>query len=300
MHRFKDIVCLYLPPEVPRKTTVEYFPCVYIEADIAFNDIRTGYRGAVKLARALKIYESHAFPGWSEEIIHDATIDRIQETQPRAARLRQPPQFMDAEFIDSVKKRYIEYLTRTWKKSLYYNSELNIYSGAGESREEFIVRCREQFSGQVREELNQTRVIFNRMQEQLKEKYLGIGETELSESVSITPEATDKDIFSRYAERIATLFLNATSGAVAAEAGVQRMDKKSELEERFISLTAEARRKIALIHDSYEKKTGLVDEYILRPNLKNIQCERSGILWATSENPEIKACAFDKSGVYTR
>ena len=279
MHKFKDIVCLYLPPEVPRKTTVEYFPCIYIEADIAFNDIRTGYRGAAKLARALKVYDSHAFPGWSEEIIYDGIIEKIQETQPRAARLRQPPQFMDAEFIDSVKKRYIDYLTRTWKKSLYYNSELNIYSGAGESREEFIVRCREQFSEQVREELNQQRVIFNRMQEQLKEKYLGISETELPESASITPETTDKDIISRYAERIAALFLNAASEADMVETDVPRMDKKSELEERFVALTAEARRKIAFLYDSYEKKTELVDEYILRPNLKNIQCERSGILW---------------------
>jgi hypothetical protein len=121
-HRFKDIENLYLTPEAPRKAATEYFPCVYIEADIDFNDVRTGYKGTVKLARALKIYDSHAVPGWSEEIIHDADIDRIQETQPRSARLCQPPEFMDVEFINSVKKRYIEYLTRTWKKILYRNS----------------------------------------------------------------------------------------------------------------------------------------------------------------------------------
>jgi len=278
-HRFKDIVSLYLPPEVPRKTAVEYFPCVYIEVDINFNDIRTGYKNAVKLARALKIYNSQAVPGWSEEIIHDTNIDRIQETLPRAARLRQPPEFIDSEFIDNVKKRYIEYLTRTWKKILYHNSELNIYSGAGESKEEFIVRCRERFSEQECEEINQLRIIFKRMQERLKEKYLGIGEMELSDRESITPEVTDRDIFSRYAERLAALFLNTAASSAAAEADIPRMDKKSELEERFIALTAEARRKKAFLRESYETKTDLIDEYILRPNLKNIQCERSGILW---------------------
>jgi hypothetical protein len=279
MHRFKDIENLYFPPEVCCKAAVEYIPYVYIEADINFNDVRTGYRGVVKLARALKIYESHAVPGWSDEIIHDANIERIQETQPRAARLCQPPEFVDAEFIDSVKKRYIEYLTRSWKKILYHNSELNTYSGAGESKEEFVVRCGEQFSGQMREELNQLRVIFNRMQEQLKEKYLGISESELPESASITPETTDRDIYSRYAERVAALFLNAASGTASAAADAPRMDKSSELEERFIALMAEARRKIILLRESYEKKTELIDEYILRPNLKNIHCERSGILW---------------------
>ena len=280
MRRLKDIECLYYHPDVPHKTAAEYFPCIYIEAGIDFNDIRTGYKNTVKLARALKIYDNHAVPGWSEEIIYDADIDKIQETQPRAARLRKPPEFVDAEFIDSIKKRYIEHLTRTWKKVLYHNSELDIYSGAGESREEFAVRCGEQFSEQMREELKRLRVIFNRMREQLKEKYLGIVEAELPESASIMMETSDRDVYSRYAEQIAAMFLNADSEAVAVEAGAPRVDKKSELEDRFIALTSEARRKIAFLREDYEIKTKFIDEYILRPNLKNINCERCGLLWA--------------------
>jgi hypothetical protein len=131
----------------------------------------------------------------------------------------------------------------------------------------------------MREELSRLRVLFNRMQEQLKEKYLGIGEAELPESAALTTEITDRDIYSRYAERIASLFLNAASETAAAETDVQRMDKKSELEERFIALIAEARRKIALLRERCEKKMEIIDEYILRPNLKNIHCTRSGILW---------------------
>ena len=279
MYRLKDIECLYLPPESPRAAAIEYNPCVYVEVSIDFNDVRTGYRNAIKLARALKIYDSHAVPGWSEEICQDANIGRIKENPPRAARLRQPPEFVDAEFINSVKDRYIEYLTRTWKKTLYRNSVLNIYSSAGESREEFVVRCRELFSVQMREELNQLRVIFNRMQVQMKEKYLGIGEMEMPESASLAPEANDRDIYSRYAEHIAEMFLNAGSETAGVEIDVPRMDKGSELEARLIALTVEARHKIALLHESYEKKSEFTDEYILRPNRKNIHCVRSGILW---------------------
>jgi hypothetical protein len=280
MHRLKDVECLYLQPETPRKTAVEYFPCIYIEANIDFNDIRTGYKNTVKLARALKIYENHAVPGWSEEIIHDADIGRIQETLPRTARLRKLPEFVDAEFIDSTKKRYIEYLTRTWKKVLFHNSELNIYSGAGESREEFAVRCREQFLVRMREELKLLRVTFNRMQERLKEKYLGIIEAELPESTSVIPKTTERDVYSRYAECIAAMFLNADSDTALDDADASRIDKKSELEDRFIEIAAEARRKIALLREDFEIKTKFIDEYILRPNLKNIHCERSGLLWA--------------------
>ena len=279
MQKLKNIDCLYLPPVVPGEAAIEYSYWVYIEVDIDFNDVRTGYKSAVKLARALKIYSTHAVPVWSEEIILDARIGRIKETAPPGARLRRPPEFVDAEFINSIKNRFIENLTRTWKKILYRNSELNIYSGAGESREDFLIRCREQFSEQMRGELNRLRVVFNRMQEQLKEKYLGISEAEMPESAPVSPEASDRDIYARYAERIASLFLNAASDADIAEADMPRMEKKSELEERLIALIAEARRKIALLRESCEKKTECVDEYILRPNRKNINCERCGILW---------------------
>jgi hypothetical protein len=279
MHRLKDIESLYLRPEKPDKTTVEYFPYIYIEAGIDFNDVRTGYRGAEKLARALKIFSGHAFAGWSAEIVQDANIGRIRASRPRASRLHPLPEFVDAEFIDTVKSRYIEHLTRTWKKLLYRSSDLNIYSGAGESREEFVVRCGEQFLAQMREELDQLRIIFNRKQEQLKEKYLGIDEVELPDSAAILPEENDRNIYSRYAERIAAMFLNANFDSAAAETDIPRMDKTSELEERLIALTAEARRKIALLHESYDKRAERIDEYVLRLNLKNIHCERSCILW---------------------
>ena len=283
MQRFKDIESLYLSPEASDNAAVEYFACVYIDASIVFNDIRTGYRGTVKLIRALKVYENHAIPGWSEDIILDSDAGRIMESPPEAARLRQPPVFMDAEFINNVEKRYIEYLIRTWKKILYRNSELNIYYSEGESKEDFIVRCREQFSWQMSEELKRLRVIFNRMQKQLKEKYLGTIETELPESTLLTLEVTDRDIYSRYADYIAALFLNADSESAAIKASIPRMDKSSELEERLVALTAEARHRIALLRESYEKKAGLIDEYILRPNHKNIHCERSGVLWVPSD-----------------
>ena len=281
-YRPEGIESLYLHGKASRngeKGETEYFPCVYIEADIDFNDVRTGYKSDVKLARALKIYENQEVSGWSEEFVHDENIDTIKAFPPRAARFCPAPEFMNAEFIDSVKKLFLEYLTRTWKTILYHNSELNIYSGAGESRNEFFVRCREQFLCQMREELNQLRVLFNRMQEQLKEKYLGIGEeAELPEQASPVPKTSDRNIYSRYTERIAALFLNALPVA-DAEAAAARMDKKSELEERLIALMAEARLKIALLREKYEKKAEFIDEYILRSNLNNIRCKRCCILW---------------------
>ena len=283
IRRLKDVESLYLTPEAACEATAEYFACVYIEARIDFNDIRTGYKGATKLARALKIHEDNAIPGWSEEIIQDAHTDRINEITPPAAQLCPPPEFLDAEFVDIVKNRYFEYLTRSWKKILYRNSELNIYSGTGESREEFVARCRELFLERMSEELDDLRMIINRMQERLKEKYLSAVEMKSPGSTPLTPKAKNRIVYSRYAERIDALFMKAASWGADAAADVPLMDKHSELEERLIALTVEARQRVVLLRESYEKKTELIDEYILRPNLKNIRCERSCILWMPRE-----------------
>ena len=281
MRKLRDIECLYFTPlGFCKAATAEYLPYIYVEADIVFNDIRTGYKCAAKIARALKIYEEQAIPRWSDEIILDADIDMVLEIQPCEARLKPPPEFIDAEFINIVKNRHIEHLTRSWKKILYRNSELDIYSGAGESREAFIIRCREQFSARMREELNELRVVFNRMKEQLKEKYLEISELELPDPDPLTPEINGRSILSRYAEHIDALFIKAASSIVDAAADMPlHSDKKSEFEERLMELAGTARRRIAFLHESYENRPELVDEYILRPNLKNIHCERVGILW---------------------
>jgi hypothetical protein len=279
MHRLKDIDSLYLLPESPGAT--EYLPFVYVETRIDFNDVRTGYKSVVNLARALKIYSDHAALGWAEDMILDVDMRKVKEVPPPDAHLQPLPEFVDGSFIQGMETTYAEYVSKTWKVCIYRNPELNIYSGEGESREEFMSRCRELLGEPMREELNQLHILFNRKREQLKEKHLELVETEQTDEDALElgiprPRISDKDIYSHYAERIDALFLNET---LPASEPTVLIGKNSELEERLIPLEAEARKAIEELQESCAAKASLLDEYILHPSLKDIRCGRNCILW---------------------
>ena len=278
MHRLKDVENIYLTPKDSKADVIEYFPFVYLETYIDFNDTRTGYKTVVHLTQALKMYPDHAALSWAAEMIQDVDATRINEGLPPNARLQPLPEFVDGKFTGSVETSYAEYLTRAWTVHLYHNVELNVYSGVGESRKEFTSRCRELFKERMREELNQLDILFTRRLEQLKEKYLRTAH-ENSDALELEiprSRTSDRDIYSHYMERIAALFTNEDHYSWKPAVPLAR---NSELEERLILLEAEVCKTIMELQKNYEDKAALVDEYILHPSIKNIRCGRSCVIW---------------------
>ena len=279
MHRLKGLESIHLLPEDSTADTIEYIPFVYMETHIDFNDARTGYKTVENLAQALKIYSDHASLSWTEEMIMNVDINRINEGLPAGARLQPLPEFVDGNFIGGVETSYAEYLTRAWTAYLYRNVELNVYSGAGESRREFTLRCRELFQERMREELNQLDILFTRRREQLKEKYLGLAHKDNDDTSDLgipLSRTSDRDIYAHYTERIAALFANEDHPSLRSTG---LLAKNSELEERLILLETEVSETIEKLREEYEAKVSLMDEYTLHPNIKNIRCERSCIIW---------------------
>jgi len=278
MHRLKELDNLYLLPEKSRAKAVSYFPAVYMEVRIEFNDVRTGYKDVVNLAQALKIYSDQAMQGWTEELVLDVDMERIRELPPDVARLQQLPEFVDDDFVQGMENRYAEYLSRTWTVCIFRNMELNVYSTAGESREAFTARCRDMLERRLRDDLGRMHVLFTRKQEQLRDKYVGLATEEADdfESEFLRPQISPRDIYLHYAKRLDALFLDAEQPASASAGPLQR---NSELEERLMPLEAEARRAIEELKESYADKASQLDDYLLHPNMKDIRCERSCILW---------------------
>jgi len=129
----------------------------------------------------------------------------------------------------------------------------------------------------MRLELDSAHEVFNRKLEQIARKYLRIDESGELEEAAI--DSRNKDIFSRYSERIAGLLLNA-GAAPDFDAGPPPYSVEAgELEERLSSLESEARRAIAKVKEHYADKARSIDEYLVHPNLKDIHFVRSCILW---------------------
>ncbi|MBP1622185.1 MAG: hypothetical protein H6Q07_205 [Acidobacteria bacterium] len=268
---------LFLETGHATEPSVEYAPFFFVEARVDFKDIRTGYRSMVSLSRAMELHPLSSDLSLVEDMFQSVDPRNVRTTIPGFACLGTLPEFVDTGFMSQMENLFIRYLLNSFKAKVYRNSELDVYSSAGESRPDFTVRCMDLLGSARRRDLDALHEVFNRRLGQIGQKYVNTGAAEdfdLAKSVS-----HGRDIFSDYLERIAELFLR--SGSMPPpEAGSRRNPQsRLEMEERLLSLESEAQLAVARLWDSYEEKARSVDEYILHPNLKDIHIVRSCILW---------------------
>jgi len=270
---------LYFAPE--GKSDAELVPHFYVEARIDFNDVRTGYRETVSLSKALEIYSDNADLLWTGDMIREVDPRQVKPVMPDSARLGRLPAFVDANFISRMETQFIQYLLRSYEARAYRNSALRTYSFSGESRQDFIRRCRELLDASMRQELDRLREAFNRRLEQITQKYLRDSDSGRLEEDRAASQ--DKDIFSRYSERIAGLFLHAGPKHRSAAGPLRRLQEGQDLEERLSALELEVHEEITKIEDSYDDKAQSIDEYIIHPNLKDVHFVRTCILWMPAQ-----------------
>jgi hypothetical protein len=261
-------------PEIRKVEYVSYF---YAEVRIDFNDVRTGFRETFSLNKALEIYSSTANLLWIKDMVQDVDPQKMVSSAPEGARFASLPEYVDATFIAHMETQFVQYLLRSFAAELYRNSALNVYSNPGESRSEFVGRCAELFDGPRRRELDLLQDVFKRRLDQLKEKYLVSEEAMGLERARI--ESQNRDIFSRYSDRIAGLFLVSRFASGRSIEPSHNSSGMLELEERLMALGIEAQNAIANLASFYDEKARALDEYLLHPNLKDIHFVRSCILW---------------------
>ncbi|MBN2338559.1 MAG: hypothetical protein JXP48_08470 [Acidobacteria bacterium] len=266
-----DIDCLYLSSGAG-----DYVPRYYAQVRIDFSDVRTGFRASIDLAKAVDLSTGAAELPWVDDMTVDVDPSRIGTSLPEGALPRPLPAFVDAPFLSLMETQCVRYLLRSFAVCIYRNSELGVWSASGEAVPEFVARCLELAEGPMRGELDRLRDRYNRRFEQLREKYaLASGSEDLAEA---RLQSRSRDLFSRFSERIAGLFLRGDLPPLPAAASPTRT-AGSEQEERLRGLEGDARREVAALRAQYEEKAGALDEYRLHPNLKDIHFVRSGVLW---------------------
>ncbi len=277
---------LYLTPEYPGPSETEYFPHFYVEARIDFNDVRTGFRETVSLSKALEIHSNEAELSWVEDMVRDVDLQKTSLSRPDSIRISPLPSFVDSNFLSRMETKFVQYLLRSFVAKVHRNYALNIYSFAGETRGDFVRRCRELLDEAKRKELDLLHDVFKRKLEQTKEKYLlssePLGLDLVDEPLGLElakAESQNKSIFFRYSERIDEHFLRGEVQPDFNPDANRDTSEINELEERLMSLELEAQVEIKKLQDSYGEKVQNLDEYKLHPNPKAIHFVRSGILW---------------------
>jgi hypothetical protein len=277
--RFKNLFWIL---EAPSDQPVAYRPRFYVEARIDFNDVRTGLRETVSLSKALEMYPYDADSLWADDMARDVDPGKISSAMPSYAIPGHLPDYVDLGYFSRMETQFIQYLMRSFVVKVYRNFCLNVYSFAGESSRDFVIRCLELLEPESRRELASLQEVFNRKLEQIRQKYLGANDT--GELEHAKTDSQKNDIVSQASEWIAELFLGAESVFSCRTLEPLRFSPEmQELTERLLALIREVRQATKSVYVAYEEKAQNIDEYNLHPNLNEIHFVRSCILWMPPE-----------------
>jgi hypothetical protein len=264
---------------------VEYMPCLYFEAKIDFADVRSGLCETCSASNAVDIYPLDEETLWTEDMVRGVEPSSIRASAPRQARFRPLPEFVDADTIAQAETQYLHYLLRYFKKRIYRNFALNVYSSPGETAEDFRARCLEMFSEPFRLDLDNLHEVFERRLGQVKERYQKL--IDWGEFDPPRRSSQFKSILHKASERVEKMFLRAELNLKPIPSTpVHASPTRFELEERLHSLEMEAYKSIARLLSAYQEKVRNIDEYIVHPNLKDIHLVRTCILWMPDEAHE--------------
>jgi hypothetical protein len=254
-----------------------FSPFFYAEARIDFSDVRTGFCETVSLKKALELFYDPDLL-WVDDMIRDIDPANIGNIIPPGVCINALPEFVDEQYISKMEAQFIQYLMNRFEAKVYRNSVLNIYSLSGESLNQFTNRCLELLEGLMRQEFESLHEVFNRKLGQIKQKYLGYEDDPRISEIA-NEDSMNRKFFSKTSERIAGIFMSAEPSMRPVTGPFRNFQGVQELEDRLLSLELEAQQVIGKLWDSYVEKAQSVDEYVLHPNLKDIQLVRSCILW---------------------
>jgi len=270
----------HLKPE-PGAPIDAFVPFFYIEAKIDLADVRSGWRESLSLARALEIVRFEEDALWTEDMVREIDPASVESGPPAPGTVQPLPQHVDAAHLQCIEGQFLRYLLRHFEVRIFRNPYLRLYSLPGEPKDDFTARCLEMLARPFRAELDSIRELCDRKLERVKIKYL-----KSDSDRGFAEERASAEVRNRIhgmAERVEELFVTAELTAEpSAGAPVYSSTADGTLEQRLASIESEARDAIRRLATEYTEMAENLDEYLVRPSLKDIRLGGVSILWIPS------------------
>ncbi len=259
-------------------TPKEYVPRLYFEAKIDYSDVRSGFHWTCGVSNEMDLTPFEGDLVWTSDMVHSVNPECVQAAPPEGLCLGALPGYVDEDFLSQAETKYLSYLLRHSEARVYRNFSLNNYSNPGETLDDFSARCLDALNDQFRSDLDDLREVINRRLERVEEKFLGREPPRNFEVVRHTIQARVK--LHAATERIAELFLG-TELTMAGEVPPPEPPDPTlpDLDDILKSLEVDVNREIQRLQSVYRDKVKNIDEYIIRPNLKDLHLVRTCILW---------------------
>jgi len=259
-----------------------YEPWLLFETEVIFDEPKLGFYHRKRIRSALKIGDN-ALEEFKSE---------LQTVHPEGARFKPLPSKFGLRDINKMKQRFKEVLLSEMKLDLFYNRNLKLLSHPGESREDFILRCRKVVEGRARRETESLRERYQRRLEKLEDSL------EREKARLETLETTYKGRVAEEALSVGETLLRLALGgkpttALSRSARKRRMsaetkrriaEKKQRIEdikEKILILQNEIQKKIEEIQNKYKTIVSGIEPYPVRLEKQDIIISNVFLIWRT-------------------
>jgi D-glycero-alpha-D-manno-heptose-7-phosphate kinase len=246
----------------------DYKPYVLAEAIVTHSEPRSGlHQTALKSYVAPIVGEEGNVVWTSARPIDPAALDMRAVPEPH----RRIGGAVPAETLVQSQDAFRQYVAETEKLSIWCNPEFGLYSAAGESRETFAARCREEAEHRIEDETERLEGTFRRRIDQVKERSERDSREDESQEETASNVAWGQTIY------------NLTTGkpAAVAEAAPTSVREVDYLE-KIAQIQRAWDRELETIREELMRKAAEIEPITIVPAPKNIEVAKYLILWAAS------------------
>ena len=244
-------------------------PLILFEVRVDYHDVRSSQSGSEIDTFSAAIVDDGDLD-WTPDMVKRELLEALEETSPPAS----------TEWPESAQSQITRYFMKHFSRTAWKNASLGLYSGPGESVEDFTRRCLEELSEERRNAVSQIRDVFlHRFLEAEQRVMAQIREQAWDESRLDTRLSEIRDAFSEIRERFSRCFLSETWEPLAREDLTWKQLSDVEIQERLEALRDELVSQHNSAIDQVKRRLTEIEPHELTLNHGEIVVTPVGFLW---------------------
>ena len=267
-----------------------YRPVLLAQAVVRYLDRKTGVEDDQRWAFQVPNVEGAGFIRWSDYQATPADPAQISQEPFGMAYYGTPSAGLaDSKRMTALKTELIDYVYRSAAITVFYNSTLDVYGAARESRRDYLIRVSQLAREKRDEEIDTTTKKFDVVVTKLEEK-LRKEQRELDGSKQVLDELKREDLYTT-GEAVMGLLKGQTSYTLSRMSRARRYKKQAaertsgteqniyELEDQIERAQQQLQDALREVNDKWAKVASTVEEIKISPLKKDIALEVFGIGW---------------------
>jgi len=267
-----------------------YKPAIYASVEVKFDYKRANIYVAKEFYLAARFIDSYPFVDWSQNSLQISKTDLQATPEEDAFYDILPGALSKADDFAELEKELKEHLYRDYFLVIYYNPELQIYSGLKESLEEFQLKCEGLIDEKIRDAIENLRNVYQRRLDQIEKKFMTQKDELITDELEYT--ARKREVLLTFGEPILAFLQGRRPLSEMIRVGKEhdrlrkpknRLDKLpdlfSELQQQLYDLNFELEEEVAAIDEKFKEYLKQTEKVQIRAEKSDITVHALGLLW---------------------